>query len=157
MLLGEGPLAPRPKSLVVEGKKSRHEDCHAPITEHTIAHADGPTLPHGGMKYGCGSFAAKRNGAKEIVDPRQYAVGSIKVITKLNRVLDVDSDTTTLPRYLQETYEKYPNTGTLVSTVTPHSDAVVVVTRACLLFSSQRWATVPRKSATSRQPSPPPT
>lgn len=39
---------------------------------------DGPTLTHGGMKYGAGYVAAKRFGAKEIIDPRKWAVGSIK-------------------------------------------------------------------------------
>ena len=47
---------------------------------------DGPTLTHGGMTYGAGVVAAKRNGAAAIVDPTPFAVGSIK-----------------------ETYEKYPN------------------------------------------------
>jgi len=39
---------------------------------------DGPTLTHGSMAYGAGIIAAKRLGASEIVDPRPYAVGSIK-------------------------------------------------------------------------------
>ena len=39
---------------------------------------DGPTLTHGNMAYGAGTIAAKRLGASEIVDPRPYAVGSIK-------------------------------------------------------------------------------
>jgi predicted GTPase len=39
---------------------------------------DGPTLTHGGMRYGAGTIAAKKFGASEIVDPRPYAVGSIK-------------------------------------------------------------------------------
>jgi predicted GTPase len=38
---------------------------------------DGPTLTHGGMAYGAGTVAAKRLGAREIVDPRPFAVGSI--------------------------------------------------------------------------------
>ena len=46
---------------------------------------DGPTLTHGGMKYGAGFVAAKKAGAK-IVKPRRYAVKSIK-----------------------QTYEKYPH------------------------------------------------
>ncbi|MEK7312039.1 MAG: GTPase, partial [Chloroflexota bacterium] len=37
---------------------------------------DGPTLTHGEMAYGAGVVAAKRFGAKEIIDPRPYAVGS---------------------------------------------------------------------------------
>ena len=38
---------------------------------------DGPTVTHGGMKYGAGKIAAERWGAKEIIDPRPFAVGSI--------------------------------------------------------------------------------
>ena len=38
---------------------------------------DGPTLTHGEMAYGAGYVAARRFGAKEIVDPRPFAVGSI--------------------------------------------------------------------------------
>lgn len=37
---------------------------------------DGPTLTHGGMRFGAGTIAAERAGAI-IVDPRPYAVGSI--------------------------------------------------------------------------------
>lgn len=39
---------------------------------------DGPTLTHGGMPYGAGTIAARKYGAAEIVDPRPYAVGSIR-------------------------------------------------------------------------------
>jgi predicted GTPase len=39
---------------------------------------DGPTLTHGGMKYGAGIVAAKKYGAAAIIDPRPFAVGSIK-------------------------------------------------------------------------------
>ncbi len=52
---------------------------------------DGPTLTHGGMAYGAGWVAARRFGAAGIIDPRPYAVGSIKA-----------------------TYEKYPNTGEIL-------------------------------------------
>lgn len=52
---------------------------------------DGPTLTHGEMAYGAGVVAARRFGAAEIVDPRPYAVGSIKA-----------------------TYEKYPTTGAVL-------------------------------------------
>ncbi len=38
---------------------------------------DGPTLTHGGMKFGAGIVAAKEVGVK-IIDPRPYAEGSIK-------------------------------------------------------------------------------
>ncbi len=39
---------------------------------------DGPTLTHGEMEYGAGFIAAKNFGASEIIDPRPYAVDSIK-------------------------------------------------------------------------------
>jgi predicted GTPase len=52
---------------------------------------DGPTLTHGGMAYGAGWVAARRFGAAEIVDPRPYAVGSIR-----------------------QTYQKYPSTGAIL-------------------------------------------
>ena len=49
---------------------------------------DGPTVTHGEMPYGAGWVAARRYGAAEIVDPRPFAVGSIR-----------------------DTFEKYPTTG----------------------------------------------
>jgi predicted GTPase len=52
---------------------------------------DGPTLTHGGMKYGAGIVAAERWGAAAIVDPRPWAVGEIA-----------------------ETFEQYPDVGTLL-------------------------------------------
>lgn len=52
---------------------------------------DGPTVTHGDMAYGAGVIAAHKFGAREIVDPRPYAVGSIR-----------------------ETYAKYPGTGTVL-------------------------------------------
>ncbi len=39
---------------------------------------DGPTVTHGDMAFGAGHVAAKRHGAALIVDPRPFAVGSIK-------------------------------------------------------------------------------
>lgn len=52
---------------------------------------DGPTLTHGGMPYGAGIIAATKYGASKIVDPRPFAVGSIKETfqkyTHLDKVL----------------------------------------------------------------------
>jgi len=39
---------------------------------------DGPTVTHGSMPYGAGTVAAEDAGAHEIIDPRPFAVGSIK-------------------------------------------------------------------------------
>ncbi|MBI5305340.1 MAG: GTPase [Chloroflexi bacterium] len=52
---------------------------------------DGPTLTHGGMAFGAGVVAAQKFGAREIIDPRPYAVGS-----------------------LRETFAKYPTTGAVL-------------------------------------------
>jgi predicted GTPase len=41
---------------------------------------DGPTLTHGDMSFGAGVMAAKQYGAAELVDPRPFAVGSIKQV-----------------------------------------------------------------------------
>jgi predicted GTPase len=43
---------------------------------------DGPTLTHGGMQFGAGTLAARLFGAREIVDPRPYAVHSIAAAFK---------------------------------------------------------------------------
>jgi predicted GTPase len=52
---------------------------------------DGPTLTHGGMSYGAGYLAARQFQAAEIIDPRHYAVGSIR-----------------------ETFRNYPHIGELL-------------------------------------------
>lgn len=41
---------------------------------------DGPTVTHGDMAFGAGVVAARRFGAREIVDPRPYASGSLKQV-----------------------------------------------------------------------------
>jgi predicted GTPase len=38
---------------------------------------DGPTVTHGGMGYGAGKIAAQQFGAKEMVNPRPFATGSL--------------------------------------------------------------------------------
>jgi len=41
---------------------------------------DGPTLTHGEMPFGAGLVAARNAGAGKIVDPRPYAVGSLRAV-----------------------------------------------------------------------------
>jgi predicted GTPase len=41
---------------------------------------DGPTLTHGGMAYGAGFVAAEKFGAARIVDPRAFAVGTLRAV-----------------------------------------------------------------------------
>jgi predicted GTPase len=81
-----------PDAVVIEGASPLFvDDPEAIRGKRVLVVEDGPTLTHGEMAYGAGFVAARRFGAAEIVDPRPYAVASIKA-----------------------TYEKYPNTGTIL-------------------------------------------
>ena len=81
-----------PKAVVIEAASPLFVDDPAQIRgKKVLVIEDGPTLTHGEMAYGAGWIAARRFGAAEIIDPRPYAVGSIKA-----------------------TYEKYPKTGTIL-------------------------------------------
>jgi predicted GTPase len=56
---------------------------HAPDGERmrgkrVLAIEDGPTVTHGGMSFGAAALAAREFGAAELVDPRPWAVGSIR-------------------------------------------------------------------------------
>jgi predicted GTPase len=53
-------------------------DTHEIAGKRVLAIEDGPTLTHGEMTYGAAVLAAKQGGAAELVDPRPFAVGSIK-------------------------------------------------------------------------------
>jgi len=64
------------------------EDPGAIGNKRVLVVEDGPTLTHGDMSYGAGWIAAERFKAREIIDPRPYARGSISA-----------------------TYAKYPSTG----------------------------------------------
>src|SRR4029453_15972043 len=57
--------------FVVEG------DASEIAGKRVLAIEDGPTLTHGEMTYGAAVLAAKANGAAELIDPRDAAVGSI--------------------------------------------------------------------------------
>jgi len=54
------------------------EDANAIKGKTVLVIEDGPTVTHGGMKFGAGLIAAQKAGAKKIIDPRPFAVGSIK-------------------------------------------------------------------------------
>jgi predicted GTPase len=53
-------------------------DTHEIAGKRVLAVEDGPTLTHGEMAYGAAVLAAKQHGAAALVDPRPFAVGSIK-------------------------------------------------------------------------------
>ncbi len=64
---------------------------------------DGPTLTHGEMSFGAGTVAAKKYGAKEIIDPRPFAAGSIKdLFTKYPHIGDLVPAMGYYPEQLKE-------------------------------------------------------
>ena len=81
-----------PDAVVIEAASPLFVDDPSAIRgKRVLVIEDGPTLTHGGMKYGAGYVAAQRFGAAEIVDPRPFAVGTIT-----------------------DTYNKYPGTGVIL-------------------------------------------
>jgi predicted GTPase len=67
-----------PKAKIIEGISSITPDNKEMIKDKKVlVIEDGPTVTHGGMRYGAGTIAASDNNAKEIIDPRSFAVGSI--------------------------------------------------------------------------------
>jgi len=81
-----------PKAIIIEAASPLFvDDPDAIRGKRVLVIEDGPTLTHGEMAYGAGYVAARRFGAAEIVDPRPFAVKSIKA-----------------------TYEKYPKTGPIL-------------------------------------------
>ena len=81
-----------PNAQIIEGisdiiveEKEKIKDKRVLVIE------DGPTVTHGGMSFGAGKIASEKWGAKEIIDPRNFALGSIiesfKKYTHLSNVL----------------------------------------------------------------------
>jgi predicted GTPase len=81
---------------------------------------DGPTLTHGGMSYGAAYVAARRYGMKKIVDPRPYAVGTIKKVyenfKQLTRILPAMGYGKAQMKELKDTINAVPADLVLVGT-----------------------------------------
>jgi predicted GTPase len=81
---------------------------------------DGPTLTHGEMPYGAGVVAAKQCGAAELVDPRPYAVGSIRSTyeryTQLTSLLPAMGYSAMQRHELEETIRRTPCDLVLIAT-----------------------------------------
>ncbi len=125
-----------PRALVIEAA-SRVEVEHPEKIRgaRVLVIEDGPTLTHGQMAYGAGVVAARQAGAEELVDPRPYAVGTIRgVYEKYRHLTDI------LPamgygeqqvRDLQATIEAVPCDLVLVGT--PFDLARLIKTRHPML------------------------
>jgi predicted GTPase len=67
-----------PRAIVVKANsRVTVDDPDAIAGRRVLVIEDGPTLTHGEMKFGAGVVAARAHGAKEIVDPRPWAIGTI--------------------------------------------------------------------------------
>jgi predicted GTPase len=90
--LRENIRSVNPGAIVIEAASPLFADRPERITgQRALVVEDGPTLTHGEMKIGAGTVLARKLGAREIVDPRPYAVGTIA-----------------------DTYRKYPGIGSLL-------------------------------------------
>jgi predicted GTPase len=90
--LREHVRAVRPGAVVVEAASPVTADRAGLIAgARVLVIEDGPTVTHGEMRFGAGTVLARKHGAREIVDPRPWAVGSIAA-----------------------TFQAYPHLGTLL-------------------------------------------
>ena len=72
-------MALNPKAGLIEAASPIKADDPKMIEgKRALVVEDGPTLTHGEMGYGAGLLAARKFGASEVIDPRPFAVGSIK-------------------------------------------------------------------------------
>jgi len=80
-----------PSAQIIDGISSVTVDNGDKIAgKRVLVIEDGPTVTHGGMRYGAGTVAANDNNAGEIIDPRSFAVGSItETFNKYNHLTNV--------------------------------------------------------------------
>ena len=71
-------LNPRAEVVQAASPVEVEGDAEAIRGKRVLAIEDGPTLTHGDMAYGAAVLAARAHGAAELVDPRPFAVGSIR-------------------------------------------------------------------------------
>ncbi|HEV2425690.1 MAG TPA: cyclic 2,3-diphosphoglycerate synthase [Terriglobia bacterium] len=102
-------------------------ECRVVVTEpdtilgkRVLVVEDGPTLTHGDMLFGAGGVAARRYGAAGVVDPRPFAVGSIKEtferFSHLRNLLPAMGYSETQRRELEETINQTPCDLVLIAT-----------------------------------------
>jgi len=82
-----------PDAIIIDGASPIKVDDSSSLIfgKKALVIEDGPTLTHGEMAYGAGMVAAEKFGASEVVDPRPYLMGKLK-----------------------ETFDQYPEIGTLL-------------------------------------------
>ncbi len=110
-----------PDAIIIDAASPVYVDNGEEIKgKRVIVVEDGPTLTHGGMSYGAGYVAARKWGAKEIVSPYPYAVGSIKdtyeKYKQTREVLPAMGYSDTQIKELEETINKIPADLVIIGT-----------------------------------------
>ena len=68
-----------PRAIIIEAASPIYVENPEVIRDkRVLVIEDGPTLTHGEMEYGAGVLAAEKYGAKEMIDPRPFAINSIQ-------------------------------------------------------------------------------
>jgi predicted GTPase len=110
-----------PKATVIEAASRVSVPDPAMIRgKRVLAVEDGPTLTHGEMTYGAGVVAARQFRAGELVDPRPYAVGSIRrtfeKYSHITHLLPAMGYSEAQRQELEETIDRVPCDVVLVAT-----------------------------------------
>jgi predicted GTPase len=78
-IVKENTKSVNPEALILDASSPIFADKPELIRRKRVLVIEGgPTLTHGGMPFGAATLAAKNFGAGEVVNPKPYAVGSIK-------------------------------------------------------------------------------
>ncbi len=100
-----------PRAVIIDADSDVMPSEETKAGKRVLVIEDGPTLTHGGMTYGAGVVAVKDKGVK-IVDPKPYAVGSIKEVYKewkqLSGVLPAMGYSNKQIKELQQTINRTP-------------------------------------------------
>ena len=117
----ENIRAVNPKAIIIKAESPMTVENPELIKDkRVLVIEDGPTLTHGEMPYGIGAIAAEKFGAKELIDPRPYAVGSIveayKKYTHLGPILPALGYGEQQIKELEETINRAPCEVVVVGT-----------------------------------------
>jgi predicted GTPase len=108
---------------------------------------DGPTLTHGEMRYGAGVVAAHKFGAAEIIDPRPYAVGSIRATfekySHLNNLLPAMGYSGNQRHELEQTIAQVPCDVVLIATPVDLGSIIQITQASVRVFYEAEEVTQP--------------
>lgn len=117
----ENVVTTNPKAQIIEAASPIQVDDPSVIRDkRVLVIEDGPTLTHGGMEFGAGTIAARRFGAREIIDPRPYTMDSITEVyrryPKIGRLLPAMGYGDKQIQDLQETVNRVDCEGVVIGT-----------------------------------------